>query len=192
MAKAINRIERHVPTEAEIQAESLTQIIGAIAENKEAILKTIEIVKELNDAGMLDIADAALKNRTDIGVHGVKLINSLNVPPLIRNMFTLTQMVGKIDPMEMDRLLKAFGNGLTHLDDIDPTNKRDGGDHTDNEPPSMLGLLKTMRDPNVRTTMAFGLHFLKAMGSELNKPKPTPEESYSDPRSKEPEVKREV
>ncbi|WP_411345309.1 DUF1641 domain-containing protein [Paenibacillus sp. WLX1005] len=191
MARAINKIERHVPTEAELQAESLTQIIGAIADNKEAILKTVDIVKELNEAGVLDIASAALKNRTEVGIHGVKLINALNVPPLLRNLFTLTEMVGSIDPIEMNRLLSALGNGLEHISEIDPTNKQ-YGDHFDKEPPGMLGLLKTMRDPDVRTTLAFGLHFLKAMGSELNKPKPAEEEVIPNPSGKEHKTNMEV
>ncbi|WP_322907447.1 DUF1641 domain-containing protein [Paenibacillus campi] len=184
MARAINRIERHEPTAAELQAESLGQIIDALASNKEAILKTIGIVKELNDAGMLDIASAALENRTELGMHGVKLINTLNIPPLVRNLLTMVEMFGSIDPLEMNRLIHALGNSLGQISEIDPTN-RQYGDHIDKEPPGMLALLKMMRDPDVRTTMTFGLHFLKAMGGELNKPKPEEEDVYSDPRGKQ-------
>lgn len=191
MARAINRIERHEPTEAEIQAESLTQIIKALSDNKEAILKTLDIIKELDNAGMLDIAGALLKNRTEVGVHGVNLINSLNIPPLIRNAFTLSQMVGKIDPQEMDRLLNALGNGLSHLGEMEPAHHKHG-DQRDHEPPGILHLLKTMRDPDVRTTMAFGLQFLKSMGGELNKPKPDPSDSFANPQRKESETHKEV
>ncbi|MFD1886934.1 DUF1641 domain-containing protein [Paenibacillus wenxiniae] len=183
MARAINRIERHEPTAAEIQAESLSQVIDAIASNKEAIVKTIGIVKELNDAGILDIASAALENRTELGLHGVQLINALNLPPLLKNGLTMVQMFGSIDPLEMNRLINALGSSLGQISEIDPTN-RQYGDHIDKEPPGMLALLKMMRDPDVRTTMTFGLHFLKAMGGELNKPKPEEEDVYSDPRGK--------
>ncbi len=189
MARAINRIERHEPTEAEIQAESLSQVIDAIASNKEAILKTIGIVKELNNAGMLDIASAALENRTEVGLHGVQLINALNVPPLLHNVLTMVKMLGGIDPNEMSRLINALGSSLGHLSEMDPTN-RQHGDHIEKEPPGMLALLKMMRDPDVRTTMTFGLQFLKTMGGELNKPKP--EGGESEPRSKKGENAPEV
>lgn len=184
MARPIKQIERHIPTEVELQAQSLGLLIKALTDNTESILKMLEIVKELDRAGVLDIADAALKNRIPISAIGIDMIEGMNLPPLIKNAFTLVQVLGKLDPKELEKLIKALGAGLDHLGDLHadssqqlyetdkPSKVGKKNSHSDDHPPGMLGLLGMMRDPDVRSSLSVGLQFLKAMGGELSKKEP--------------------
>lgn len=184
MARPIKQIERHIPTEAELQAQSLGILLKALTDHTESILKMLDIVKELDQAGVLDIADAALKNRVPISAIGIDMIEGMNLPPLIKNGFTLIQVLGKLDPKELEKLIKALGAGLDHLGDLHsdssqtvyetdkPSKVGKKSSHDDGKPPGMLGLLGMMRDPDVRSSLSVGLHFLKAMGGEFSKKEP--------------------
>ena len=75
MAERISKIKRIQKSEAEIKAERLTEVTDAIAENKDSILKAIELVRALDEAKILDAAKGAVKQR---GVIAEKLTNELN------------------------------------------------------------------------------------------------------------------
>lgn len=48
---------------AAIKAESLSQVTDAIAENKDSILKAIDLIRTLDEAKILDALNGAVKQR---------------------------------------------------------------------------------------------------------------------------------
>ena len=53
MAKAIRQINKSIPTEEELQLQAISDIMKALGENRDAILTSIDILKNLHDIGVL-------------------------------------------------------------------------------------------------------------------------------------------
>ena len=75
MAERITKINRIQKTDEQIKQESLDEVTTAIAENKESILKAINIISTLDDAKLLDALSGAVKGR---GVIANKFAVELN------------------------------------------------------------------------------------------------------------------
>jgi uncharacterized protein YjgD (DUF1641 family) len=156
MAKSISYIERKIPTEEEQQAESLADILKVISDNRQAILAFLDILKEMENSGLLNIIRGVMKNRTSLGSLGMEFINVANIPSMLKNLIMASQFLGRLKPEDTEKLINSLDNGL----------KRAMQKH--DESISLLGLMGLLRDPNVRTTLSTGLHFLKGMGQSMN------------------------
>lgn len=63
MAERIRKIKRLEKVKQRIKAESLSQVTDAIAENKDSILKAIDLIRTLDEAKILDALNGAVKQR---------------------------------------------------------------------------------------------------------------------------------
>jgi uncharacterized protein YjgD (DUF1641 family) len=160
MAKAISHIEIKSKSKDEEQAESLTELLSFIADNKESITTTLEIIKELHSAGLLDIIKGFLKTRDKIGVIAMDQINQPSMHRTIKNGIQAVQLLGELDPDNLSMLLNAANSGLENTTES-------------NEKLSKWGMLKSINDPNVSSSFSMMIKFLKGMGKELNKHKTT-------------------
>jgi uncharacterized protein YjgD (DUF1641 family) len=158
MAKAIRHIELKTKSKDEEQAESLSELLSLIAENKESIRITLEIVKELHSAGLLEILKGLLKTRDKVGVIAMEQINQPSMHRTIKNGIQALQLLGEVDPDKLSRILNAANNGLENITES-------------NEKLSKWGMIKSLNDPNVSSSFSMMINFLKGMGEELNKPK---------------------
>jgi uncharacterized protein YjgD (DUF1641 family) len=156
MAKAISYIERKLPTDEELQAESLADVLKAISDNRQAILAFLDILKEMENSGMLDIIRGIMKNRTSLGSVGMEFINVANIPNMLKNVIMASQFLGRIEPKDTEKLINGLDSGLKKAM------------KKEEESISMLGLLGLLRDPDVKTTLSKGLHLLQGMGKSLN------------------------
>ncbi|SEB48262.1 DUF1641 domain-containing protein [Paenibacillus sp. GP183] len=156
MAKAISYIERKLPTDEELQAESLADVLKAISDNRQAILAFLDILKEMENSGMLDIIRGIMKNRTSLGSVGMEFINVAKIPNMLKNVIMASQFLGRIEPKDTEKLINGLDSGLKKAM------------KKEEESISMLGLLGLLRDPDVKTTLSKGLHLLQGMGKSLN------------------------
>ncbi|WP_202077739.1 DUF1641 domain-containing protein [Caldalkalibacillus salinus] len=156
MAKAISHIEKHEPTPAERQAMALDELLSLIAHNKEAITTTLDILKELQEAGVLDILKGMLRTRDKIGVIGVEQLNQPHMHRTIKNGINLFQLIGEIDPDQLNTILGAANKGMTHI-------------NTSPDKVSKWQLIKSMNDPDVLSALSAMTGLLKGMGVELKK-----------------------
>jgi uncharacterized protein YjgD (DUF1641 family) len=156
MAKSISYIERKIPTEEEQQAESLADILKALSDNRQSILAFLDILKEMENSGLLDIIRGIMKNRASLGSVGMEFINVANIPSMLKNVIMASQFLGRLDPKDTAKLINGLDNGLRKAMQKEEESK------------SLLGMLGLLRDPNVRTTLSAGLHFLQGMGKSLN------------------------
>jgi uncharacterized protein YjgD (DUF1641 family) len=156
MAKSISYIERKIPTEEEQQAESLGDILKAISDNRQSILAFLDILKEMENSGLLDIIRGIMKNRTSLGSVGMEFINVANIPSMLKNVIMASQFLGRLEPKDTEKLINGLDNGLKKAM------------QKEEESISLFGLMGLLRDPNVRTTLSTGLHFLQGMGKSLN------------------------
>lgn len=157
MAKPIRHIEYTIPTEAERQADSLADIVRAVSESKEAILTFLDILRDLQTSGALDIVQAILKNREALGPVSIKFIEVANLPIMIKNLIIVSQFLGKLDPVQTERVFKGLHHGLEKA--AQPEERH----------PGIMGLLKSLRDPEINAVLGASLDFLRGMSQELHK-----------------------
>lgn len=155
MAKPIHHIEKRVPTKAEEQAEAIGEIISLIANNREAITTSLEILQELHSTGVLDAVKGLLKTREKVGVLAMGQLNQPNMHNTIKNAINMVKLVGEMDPEKVNTLMSAVMSGL------DQMGEQDGK-------VSKWRLIKSMNDPDVLASIATMTGFLQGMGKEFN------------------------
>jgi uncharacterized protein YjgD (DUF1641 family) len=156
MAKAISHIEKKKTSPAEEQTESLTEILSLIAKNHESITTSLEIIQELQSSGLLDIIKGLLKTRDKLGVLAIDQLNQSSMHNTIKNGIGAIKLLGELDPDKINTLMNAANSGLNHI-----------GESKDSL--SKWGIIKSLNDPNVVSSLSTMIGFLQGMGEELNK-----------------------
>lgn len=160
MAKATTRIEKQPIAPAELEAQSLQQIVGAVAQNKDAILSFVSIVGELHDSGVLAVVEGLLKNRQQVGVIGITQMNKSGAQRIIKNAVTAAQFMAQLDPVKLKQVLGAVAHGL---EEARPSDKKVG----------LWGMVNTLREPEVNASVSMLVNFLRGMGEGLPDSRPT-------------------
>ncbi|GAA0326056.1 hypothetical protein GCM10008967_15790 [Bacillus carboniphilus] len=158
MAKAIQQIERKQKNAEEERTEDLAAILTQIAENREAIQTSLMILQELHQAGILDMLKGLLRTREKVGSIAIEQINQPGMHNIIKNGMSAVQLLSSLDPNQLKQIFGGLSHGL---------HKASEGNEK-KEQASMWGLMKSMRDPNVRTSLNTMVHFLNGMGEGLN------------------------
>ncbi|MDA3099724.1 DUF1641 domain-containing protein, partial [Staphylococcus pseudintermedius] len=105
MAERIRKIKRLEKSEAAIKAESLSQVTDAIAENKDSILKAIDLIRTLDEAKILDALNGAVKQRGVITEKITAELNKDQYTGVIHNMGQMLFLLGDLQTDELRVLL---------------------------------------------------------------------------------------
>ncbi|WP_158737858.1 DUF1641 domain-containing protein [Alteribacillus sp. YIM 98480] len=162
MAKAITQINIQEKTAEEKQQQIQKDLLKQITDNHESIQTTLEIVEELQQAGMLDMAKGLLRMREKIGSISIDKINQPSMHHLIKNGFHAIEFIGRVEPEELEKMMNGVIHGMERM--AKETEK--------DEETSMWKMFKTMRDPHVMTALSYLTAFLNGMGEEMGKKKP--------------------
>jgi uncharacterized protein YjgD (DUF1641 family) len=157
MAKPIRAIERKFPIAEELQTESLQEILKVLADNRQAIVAFLDVLNEVEAAGTFNIARGVLQNRSNLESIGLDFIKVAHIPSMLKNLILVMQFLGRLDPKQTEKLISGVGSGLEQAM------------REEQKPKNMWGLVSLMRDPDVMASMSTALHFLRGMGSELQK-----------------------
>lgn len=155
MAQPIRSINKKQLTEEELKIEALEKLTKELAEKKEAMNQTLNILEELHDSGILEAALAMLKAKAQIAETALGQVTRKEVTNIINNAMGAAGMLSSIEPAQTQKVLSGVAKGFNTAME------------TPEEKLGMLGLLKLMKDPDVNRAMGFGLRFLKGMGQEL-------------------------
>lgn len=154
LAKAIKQIRKETPNRQEEQSKAITDIMAALADNKEAIMATIGIVKQLHEMGVLNALNGLLEKRVDVGVIAVQQLNQPNMHNTIKNGMNTFNFLGQLNPDQLQTILKGVSHGLEKsAENIDK-----------NEKVSLWKLGNSIRNPEIRTSLTTMLGFLEGMG----------------------------
>ncbi|PWW32010.1 uncharacterized protein YjgD (DUF1641 family) [Cytobacillus oceanisediminis] len=159
MAKAIKQIELVQPSAQEEQAQDIAALLEQLAENREAISSAIDIISQLQKAGILDIIQGFLHSKEKVAAIAIEQVNQPNMHNIIRNGFNTVDFLGSLDPQQMNIMMNAVTKGLDKSADV----------MKKNEKRSMWGLIKALRDPDANLAINSMLGFLKGMGKEMGK-----------------------
>ncbi|WP_027416984.1 DUF1641 domain-containing protein [Aneurinibacillus terranovensis] len=155
MAKPISMIKNREWNEEEKKQYSLTHLTNGLAENEEAIQKTIAIVRELHESGILDAAESMLKAKVSILEIILGQVERKEVTSMINNLMAAAGILTAIDPEQTKKLLTSVTSGLEEA-----KQKQD-------EKVRMFDLIKALKDPDMNRAIGFGLRFLRGLGKGL-------------------------
>ncbi|QSO47127.1 helical membrane plugin domain-containing protein [Alicyclobacillus mengziensis] len=115
------------------------------------------LVEELHQSGILEAARAMLGAKESIAKILVEQLLRKDVLTLINNVMAAGTVLTKLDPGQLERLTEGLNAGVTEANE---TIER-------NQSISIMGLLKTLQDPDVNRALQFAIGFLKGLGKTI-------------------------
>ena len=155
MAERISKINRIEKSEEQIKAESLSEVTDAIAENKDSILKAINLVKALDDAKLLDAMSGAVNGRGVIANKFAVELNKEQYTGLISNMASLVFLLGDLNVDDLTTMLNKVSKGIRVANQANPNQKT-----------SITGLMGVLRDDEMNKSLTYMLNMLRGMSRE--------------------------
>jgi uncharacterized protein YjgD (DUF1641 family) len=162
MAKAIRRIDKAVPNPAEEQEQGMQEVMQALADSKDAVKLFLSILKEAHNAGLLELLSGLLKARHEVGYLAMKQLNQPNMHHTMKNAMGAMNLLGKIDPNQLETLLNGVARGL----------QRSSQPADEGQSVGIWGLAKTLRDPEINAAMHIALEFAKGFGEQIRNAPP--------------------
>lgn len=157
MAKPIKAIRKNMLTEEEKKKQSLDELTADLTDHDEALKKTLELVQELHDSGILEAVHAMLKAKKDIAKIAVDQATRKPVTNVINNLMGAAGVLSEMDPELTKKLLGSVSSGMDEAREYLKSPKKVG----------IFGLLKILFDPDINRVIGFGARFLKGMGKKL-------------------------
>lgn len=155
MAERISKINRIEKSEEQIKAENLSEVTDAIAENKDSILKAINLVRSLDDAKLLDAMSGAVNGRGVIANKFAVELNKEQYTGLISNMASLVFLLGDLNVDDLTAMLNKVSKGLHVANQANPNQKT-----------SITGLLGVLRDDEMNKSLTYMLNMLRGMSRD--------------------------
>lgn len=155
MADPITNIKKMEYTEEEIREAQLDEVLTTIGENKDAIVKGIALLRTLDDNGMLDFADALIKQRKAAMENIFTELNRSQYTGVLENMSKLVFLLGELDVDKLSYFTGKVNQGMTETTVSDPDEKA-----------SVMSLVKAFKDPEINRSITMILQFLRGMGRE--------------------------
>ena len=131
------------------------RIENAPLEHAEALLSVYEIVQELHDKGLLEIAKGALGSGEKVLKIAVDAGNSPEVIQAIRNFMILSKLFASLDPRLLEHLAGAVPKALV--------------DGKKEKPLSLFALLAKLANPDTRRILGIGTRVVESLGRDLGR-----------------------
>jgi uncharacterized protein YjgD (DUF1641 family) len=157
MAKPIKLIKKVVPTEAEKKSQSLEGLLSEVAQNKDSLLETLQLLQELHNSGILEAAGSLIKAKEEVAKIAVSQMTREPVTNMINNLMAAGGALTALDPEMTKKLIGSVAKGMEKAEKGLQSNSKVG----------VLDLLKVLNDPDINRAIGFGLNLLKGIGEGL-------------------------
>ena len=128
---------------------------NAPLDHAEAVLALFDVVQELHDKGLLEIAKGALGSGEKVMKIGVDAANSPEVIQAIRNFMIMSKLFASLDPRLLEHLAGAVPNALVEA-------KKE-------KPPGLFALLGMLASQDTRRMLGIGTRVVQSLGHDLGK-----------------------
>lgn len=142
-------------TEEEEKQQNLNEVLDAVSENKEAILKSINLVTAIHDSGALDMLYALVKQKDAALKNIVEQVNKHPYSTIVEKLSDLLLLTSDLPIDDLEHFLAKFNEGFKEA--RLSQNKIDT---------SLMDILKAMKDPEINRSVSMLLGFLRGMGKE--------------------------
>ena len=151
MAKPIHIIKRTELTEEQKKEQSLESLLTEVAENKESLVETLDLLQELPNSGILDGINSLVKTKEEVAKIAVGQMTREPVTNMINNAMAAGGVLTQMDPETTKKLMGSVAKGLEKAEQGLQSNSIAG----------ILDIMKAMKDPDMNRAIAFGLNLLK-------------------------------
>lgn len=155
MAERITQIKRMEKSDEQVKADNLNEVLDAISENKDSIMKAIRLVKVLDEAKLLDALSGGIKGRQVIINKFAVELNKDIYTGLLFNMASLVFLLGDLNVKDLSEMLNRLNKGM-HV-------ANQASNHSKTNVRSLLGVLK---DDDMNRSITYMLNLLKGMSRE--------------------------
>lgn len=155
MAERITQIKRMEKSDEQVKADNLNEVLDAIYENKDSIMKAIRLVKVLDEAKLLDALSGGIKGRQVIINKFAVELNKDIYTGLLSNMASLVFLLGDLNVKDLSEMLNRLNKGM-HV-------ANQASSHSKTNVRSLLGVLK---DDDMNRSITYMLNLLKGMSRE--------------------------
>ena len=156
MAEAISKIKRIEVPESVLQEQDLAEISKKVSENKEAILKGIDLFAALEKSETLDALIALIKHREEALENMVQELNKPQYSATLENLSDLFLFLGQLNVEELFYFTDKLNHGMKEARNLN-----------DEDSISFMGMIKALKDPDINRSITMLLSFLKGMGKEI-------------------------
>jgi uncharacterized protein YjgD (DUF1641 family) len=153
MAKAITQI-REVPRPEIEQEVAMSEIMSEIVANKDVILKTIRIMKGLQDTKILDAVESMIDQRTEIGAIAIQQVNQPTIRNVIKNAMNAFSFLGSLQPGQLSDVMEGISHGFERLAKSGQEGKKQ----------SLWQLRKRLWSKEMRAALTSMMNFMDGMG----------------------------
>lgn len=157
MAQPIKVIQKTELTEEQKKMQSLENLLSGVAENKDSLLETLNLLQELHDSGILDAFGSLLKAKEKAAKIAVGQFTRQPVTNMINNAMAAGGILTELNPETTSKLAKSLTAGLK---------KAEQGLKEDSNI-GLFDLMKALKDPDINRVLGFGFNLLKGMGEGL-------------------------
>lgn len=128
MAKEITLIKKKVVTEEEQKQQVADELLNELSNNREAVEETMQLLAQLQKAGILDAAISLLAAKEDVSKIAVEQLNREPVKNALNNMMGAGEALSSVDPEVTKQITSSLVTGLQFATDElkSGKNKSDG------------------------------------------------------------------
>ncbi|MFZ3197969.1 MAG: DUF1641 domain-containing protein, partial [Bacillus mycoides] len=117
MAKEITLIKKKIVTEEEKKQQVTDELLNELAENREAVEETMQLLAQLQKAGILDAAISLLAAKEDVSKIAVEQLNREPVKNALNNMMGAGEALSSVDPEITKQITSSLVTGLQFATD---------------------------------------------------------------------------
>jgi uncharacterized protein YjgD (DUF1641 family) len=175
MAKAITQIQRKTLSEEEKRKKDLMEVEDALIDNKEAILESLKVMRNMHDRGILSLLSGLFGQGDKVLDILVRAADKPETSNTLKNMLLMAGTLGMINVKQLEPFLLKIDAGVARM--------AEAGDIP--EKTSYFDLAKSLKDPEINRAITLLLAFLKGMGQEtkeLERNTQLPEEQMEEQR----------
>jgi uncharacterized protein YjgD (DUF1641 family) len=157
MAKPIHIIKRTELTEEQKKEQSLESLLTEVAQTKDSLVETLDLLQELHNSGILDAINSLVKTKEEVAKIAVGQMTREPVTNMINNAMAAGGVLTQMDPEMTKKLMGSVAKGLERAEQGLQSNSET----------TILDIMKALKDPDLNRAITFGLNLLKGVGEEL-------------------------
>ncbi|MGD6901979.1 DUF1641 domain-containing protein [Bacillus infantis] len=156
MAKAITHIQRKTLSEEEKRKKDLMEVEDALIENKEAILESLKVMRNMHDRGVLSLLSGLFGQGDKVLDIFVRAADKPETSNTLKNLLLMGGTLGMINVKQLEPFLLKIDSGIARVAEAGDTQEKT----------SFFDLAKSLKDPEINRAVTLLLTFLKGMGQE--------------------------
>lgn len=156
MAKATEKIVRLEIPQEKIQEENLNELIEVLAENKDSLIKVVNLIKYMDENRNLDAISALVHHQDAVLTNFAKEANKPQNSAILSNLATMVELLGSLNfkGIETESVRATRNNNIGRET---PPPKETG----------IFGLIRALNDPAIKRTITVILYILRGIGKNL-------------------------